>query len=72
MFTGLIEEVGTVLIAEKRSGGLILTVKASEVIKNAATGDSISINGACKTLTSFNTSSFCVTAVEETLKKTTL
>jgi len=72
MFTGLIEEVGTVLIAEKRSGGLILTVKASEVIKNAATGDSISINGACQTVTSFNTSSFCVTAVEETLKRTTL
>ncbi|MCU7492651.1 MAG: riboflavin synthase [Bacteroidota bacterium] len=72
MFTGLVEEIGTIKQVKSLSGGMEITVNALKVLEGLALGDSMNINGACQTVTEFDKNSFKVTAVEETLKKTNL
>lgn len=71
MFTGLIEEVGAVHTVVPAGDGVELTIETSVVITDIAVDDSISVNGVCLTVTRHTKSSFCVTAVAETLRKTT-
>ena len=68
MFTGIVEEVGTV--SEVRPGGL--TFGASRVMPDLAVGGSISVNGACLTVTSRDDATFTVDVVPETLRRTNL
>ncbi len=68
MFTGIVEEVGKV--ASVSSGSLV--VAASQVVKEMKHGDSIAINGACLTVTDFDTNSFSVDVMPETLRRTNL
>ncbi len=72
MFTGLIEEVGSVKSVNTFGGGIKLTIEAKNILNDIKTGDSININGTCQTVVSFDEKSFTVEAVEETLKKTNL
>ncbi|RJP65095.1 MAG: riboflavin synthase [Ignavibacteriales bacterium] len=72
MFTGLIEEVGSVKSVNTFGGGIKLTIEAKNILNDIKTGDSININGACQTVVSFDEKSFTVETVEETLKKTNL
>lgn len=71
MFTGLIQEVGTVEIIKKSSASIILTVKADKVLNEVRIGDSIAINGACQTVIELNDSTFSVFVSAETLSVTT-
>lgn len=68
MFTGIIEEVGRVISA--KSGNLVIA--ASDVLQGIEPGGSIAVNGACLTITNFNTGSFSVDIMPETLKRTNL
>jgi len=68
MFTGIVEEVGRVTSAP--SGKLVIS--ASEVLRGVELGGSMAVNGVCLTITSFNTSSFSVDIMLETLKRTNL
>ena len=68
MFTGIVEEVGAVK-AVSPSG---LHVAARTVLVGARLGDSISINGACLTLTSIEVGAFTVDVVPETWRRTGL
>ena len=68
MFTGIIEEVGKVISA--KSGNLVIA--ASNVLHGMELGGSIAVNGICLTITNFNTSSFFVDIMPETLKRTNL
>lgn len=71
MFTGIIEEVGTVRSFTRSGDVYRLTIEcgfAHEVKK----GDSISVNGACLTVVERNDGSFTVEVVEETFKRTNL
>ena len=52
MFTGIVEELGTVQAIEDQGDALRLTVAASTVLDDAALGDSISVNGCCLTVAS--------------------
>ena len=72
MFTGLIEETGTVAGLVDSGGGKLLTVKASAVLEGTKIGDSISINGACQTVTGMQPGSFTVFVSRVTLDVTTL
>ena len=72
MFTGLIEEIGVVEEAIRSGDSLKLKVRADRVLKDLKVGDSISLDGACLTVTDLNTESFRVEIVEETLRRTTL
>lgn len=73
MFTGLVEEIGTVkTVKSSGGGGFEITVSSKKMLEGIKPGDSININGACQTVTAFDKNSFTVTAVEETVKKTNL
>ena len=72
MFTGLIEELGVVRSIKKNAEGAYIVVGASKILADLKIGDSVSVNGPCLTVTSFNQDSFTVFAMPETLKKSTL
>jgi len=72
MFTGLVKELGTVLQVTLNKEGKELSVASSELIKHLNIDDSVSINGACQTVTSFDAKSFKFQSVHVTLEKTSL
>lgn len=72
MFTGLIEEIGSVKKVIRRADGIVLTIDACAVLDGVRIGDSIAIDGACQTVTAFNDESFSVFASKVTASITTL
>ncbi len=72
MFTGIIEEVGTVSRYENRGRLGHFVIRADKVFDDLKVGDSISISGACQTVTELSLNTFAFDSVEETLRKTTL
>ncbi|MBB6478527.1 riboflavin synthase [Spirochaeta isovalerica] len=70
MFTGLIEETGTVLTLSRVSMGLKASYQAHMVLENTKIGDSISVNGICQTVTDMGGSFFVTDISAETLRKT--
>lgn len=72
MFTGLIEEVGSVLRLTKVAHGAHLHVRATTVLEETRIGDSIAVNGACLTVVTMNGGSFAVDCMPETLEHTTI
>lgn len=68
MFTGIIEEMGRVISAS--SAGLVIA--ASDVLHGMGRGASMAVNGVCLTVTNFDSSSFSVDVMPETLKRTNL
>ena len=72
MFTGLIEEIGTVQSVLSQGSNRRITVKGAVVMDDLKIDDSISINGACQTVISRTEHTFDVVSIAETLEKTTL
>lgn len=72
MFTGLIEEIGTISSIKKGSDSSEITIKSRKVIEDIKLGDSIATNGICLTVTSFSSNSFTVDIMSETLKVSSL
>lgn len=72
MFTGIVEETGTVAAITPRPGGTTLSLQAREVLEGVKIGDSIAVNGACLTVVSSDQSTFDVELAPETLRKTAL
>ena len=72
MFTGLIEEVGTVRRIQRQGAFQRLEVSARLMLEGTRIGDSININGACQTAVALGADHFAVESVEETLRRTTL
>lgn len=72
MFTGIIEEIGTVTDVASLGGGVRLCIYAPTSSQELKVNDSIAVNGVCLTVVSKNTDEFFVEVVEETLRKTTI
>lgn len=72
MFTGLIEEVGTVQDIAPASSGMRIVVAARTVLQGSAIGDSLAVNGCCLTITHLGTGQFSTHAGTETLARTTV
>jgi riboflavin synthase len=72
MFTGIVEELGTIVRVTPHATGAQLEVHASLVLEDARVGDSIALNGCCLTVVGVGSESYVVDAVEETLRVTTL
>ncbi len=72
MFTGIIEELGTVLRLDRGSNSCQIRIQASKVLEDVKLGDSIAINGVCLTVTSFDQEHFTADMMAETLAKTNL
>lgn len=73
MFTGLVEDVGTVARADRRSDALVLAIRPKAIaLEELAIGESICHDGACLTVTEKGRETFGVLAGAETLARTTL
>lgn len=67
MFTGIIEEIGTII-----RPGTPLKVSCSKILEDIHIGDSIAVNGACLTVTHFNDNSITLDVMDETFYRTNL
>ena len=72
MFTGIIETVGKVLCIKEGVGGLQFLIEAPEIETGVKIGDSISVDGACLTVTSVGSGEFSFDVIPETLSRTSL
>jgi riboflavin synthase len=72
MFTGIVEELGTVRSITPDEGGARLEITASQVLADAALGASIAVNGCCLTVVELHPDHWAADAVTETLDRTSL
>ena len=72
MFTGIIEEIGTIAALEPGEDSVRLRIECRETLTGIADGDSIAVDGICLTVTSFDETSFSTFASAETLRCTGL
>jgi riboflavin synthase len=72
MFTGIIEDIGTIVAIGKASGKWEFSIRTVLVEQDVREGDSIAIDGVCLTVTKFDSTTFCADASLETLDLTTL
>jgi len=72
MFTGIIEDTGTIATIKKGSGSWVFVIRTSFDLGSIHEGDSICVDGVCLTATSVGKGSFSVDASLETLRLTTL
>ena len=72
MFTGIVRERGRIVAVRPASGGAELRVEAPETAAQAKIGDSVSVSGACLTVTEVEGPEVAFQAVPETLARTTL
>jgi riboflavin synthase len=72
MFTGIIEEVGTVEHIRQSGEAIVMTIGAKKILIDVHLGDSIAVNGVCLTVTSFTDRTFTVDVMPETVKATSL
>jgi riboflavin synthase len=72
MFTGLIEEVGTVVAVRARDRGTEVQIAAPTIAKHLSPGESIGVNGCCLTLTSCRGDCLSFDLLEETVARTNL
>jgi riboflavin synthase len=78
MFTGIVEELGTVEALERQSDAVRLTVRAASVLEDVGLGDSIAVNGVCLTVVSTGSTdgvaadTWTADVMAETLAKTGL
>jgi len=71
MFTGLIEEIGTI-VEVSRGRGLSLCIKAERVLDDLSMGDSIAVSGPCLTVEKLDRDRFWASLLPETASQTTL
>jgi len=72
MFTGLVEEIGTVVGLEPLGDSVRLTVRGSVVTADAGHGDSIAVNGCCLTVVDPSPDAFSADVMAESLQRTSL
>jgi len=68
MFTGIVEEIGKVKGINRGR----LNIEANKIVEGTKPGDSISVSGACLTVTSISNNDFCVEVMPETIRRTNL
>lgn len=72
MFTGLVEEIGTLLWIRATDCGTQLQIAAPSIARSVRTGDSISVNGCCLTVTALHGDQITFDLVQETVARTNL
>lgn len=72
MFTGLIEEIGTVYRIVRGMKSAQITIKTKKILEGMKLGDSISTNGVCLTVIDFSVDNFTVDVMPETMRRSNL
>ena len=72
MFTGIVEELGTVVSISKGTKSSKLTLQGDVIFEDMKLGDSIAVNGVCLTVTEKTANTFTVDVMAETLRRSSL
>ncbi|WP_315183924.1 riboflavin synthase [Corynebacterium durum] len=72
MFTGIIEQVGTISAVEPLGDSVRLTIDAPAILDGVALGDSIAVNGVCLTVAEHTATTFTADCMQETLDRSNL
>ena len=72
MFTGIVEETGTLRSLSQGSKSCVIHVQCSTVLEDTRIGDSIAVNGICLTVTSMESGGFTADVMNETLSRSSL
>ncbi len=72
MFTGIIEDIGTVKAVQSGKNSMQLTIASKKIVEDVHLGDSIAVNGICLTVVSFTNDSFTVDVMPESVKATSI
>jgi riboflavin synthase len=72
MFSGIVEEIGSVIKVEDSADGRRLTIEAPKIAPGLKAGESVSVSGCCLTVVNQDNNCFVVEAVHETLNRTRL
>ena len=72
MFTGIVEEIGTIEEVKRGQHSAVLKIRAEKVLEDVHLGDSIAVNGVCLTVTSFGGNVFSADVMHETLDRSSL
>ena len=68
MFTGIVEETGEIKRVRRGERSIALEISAAIVLEGLKRGDSVSVNGACLTVTTFNNTLCCADVMPETMR----
>ncbi|MED9920143.1 MAG: riboflavin synthase, partial [Megasphaera sp.] len=69
MFTGIIEELGSIAHMDRHPDSIRLTIAAHKVLEGTQLGDSIAVNGVCLTVTDLTDSTFSADVMHETMRR---
>ncbi|KQS59563.1 riboflavin synthase subunit alpha [Geodermatophilus sp. Leaf369] len=72
MFTGIVEEVGTLVVRDDQGDSARLQVRGAKTLQGVALGDSIAVNGVCLTVTGVTDDVWSTDVMAETLKRSSL
>lgn len=72
MFTGIVEEMGSIRAVKRNRNSAMLVINAEKVLENTSEGDSISVNGICLTVTSMGQGFFSADVMHETMNRSSL
>lgn len=72
VFTGIVEELGTIVARDELTDAARLTIAGALVTSDAGFGDSIAVNGVCLTVVEFDDAQFTVDVMAETLRRSSL
>ena len=72
MFTGIVEELGTIKSLAMQGSSGSIAIKAKKVLENTKIGDSIAVNGICLTVTSLSNDGFTADIMAETVRRSSL
>lgn len=72
MFTGIVEEIGTIKKVEKGAKSSKLTIEGAKIFDDLKLGDSVAVNGVCLTVTEYTKNIFTADVMNETLSRSNL
>lgn len=72
MFTGIIEEIGTVVNLQKGVKSSRITISGDKIFDDLKIGDSVSVNGMCSTATEISNKTFTADIMAESMRRTNL
>jgi riboflavin synthase len=72
VFTGIVEEMGTLLVREAQQDAARLRIRARKALEDVSLGDSIAVNGVCLTVTAVDGDVWSTDVMAETLRRSSL
>ena len=72
MFTGIVEELGSVRSVRRGQHSSVLSIAAKDILSDLKIGDSVAVNGVCLTATTVNSGGFTADVMHETLNRSSL